>query len=65
MKGQKKIFLTSWPHGKLVCVEVIERKPNVKNAWYIRCPDGGTDTTFEDFLFDMPVIKEIEESIEQ
>lgn len=58
MRGQKKIFLTSFPHGKLVLVDVIERKPNTKNAWYIRYQTGGTDTTTEEFLFDMPLIRE-------
>ena len=58
MKGQKKIFLTSWPHGKLVLVDVIERNTSKKNAWYIRYQTGGTDTTTEEFLFDMPLIRE-------
>jgi hypothetical protein len=53
MKG-KKLFLTSWPHGKLVQVEVIERKKNLQDGWYIRYATGGTDTTTSDFLFDAP-----------
>jgi hypothetical protein len=54
MKGQK-LFLTSWPHGKLVHVEVIERNPAINNGWYIRYATGGTDTTTSDFLFHIPV----------
>ena len=54
MRGQK-LFLTSWPSGKLVHVEVIKRRLDVKNGWYIRYATGGTDTTTSDFLFDFPV----------
>ena len=54
MKG-KKLFLTSWPHGKLVHVEVIGRQLYIEDGWYIRNQYGETDTTTSNFLFDIPV----------
>jgi len=53
--NKKKLFLTSWPSGDFKLVEVIEKHPSIKDGWYIRYGSGGTDTTTEEFLFDVPV----------
>jgi hypothetical protein len=54
----KKLFLTSFPHGELRLVEVIGQSPHKEGGIYIRYLDGpragGTDTTTNDFLFDIP-----------
>lgn len=49
-----KLWITSWPHGKAIIVEVIEEKKDRPGYFYIRKPNGGTDTTTNDFLFDLP-----------
>lgn len=49
-----KLWLTSWPYGKAVIVEVIEARKNTPDLYYIRKPGGRTDTTSADFLFDIP-----------
>ncbi len=54
----KKIFLTSWPYGKLIEVEILGDNPNIKDGVYIRYPNGGSDTTTPDFLFDLPETKD-------
>ena len=54
-QGDKKIWITSWPNGKAKTVELIAPNTNMgKKYWYIRKPEGGTDTTSTDFLFDLP-----------
>lgn len=49
-----KLWITSWPYGKAMIVEVIEARKDMNNCFYIRKPGGGTDTTSSDFLFDLP-----------
>ena len=49
-----KIWITSWPNGQALVVEVIKERPDHPGWYYIRKPDGGTDTTSAEFLFDMP-----------
>jgi len=58
-----KLFLTSWPHGKLRPVEILGPHRTMKNGIYIRYLDGkgGTDTTTSNFLFDMPDTERIAE----
>lgn len=54
----RKIFLTSFPYGELQQVEVLGQNKTISGGLYIRYIDGprsgGTDTTTEEFLFDMP-----------
>ena len=52
--SNKKLFLTSWPSGRLILVDVIEPVKDRNNCFYIRYPNGGTDTTSTKFLFDAP-----------
>lgn len=54
MSESKKIFLTSWPYGKLIPVDVLGKNDRIKDGIYIRYPHGGTDTTKNEFLFDLP-----------
>lgn len=58
-----KLFLTSWPHGKLRPVKTLGPHPSMKGGIYIRYLDGkgGTDTTRADFLFDIPAMLEAPE----
>lgn len=49
-----KLFLTSWPNGDLIPVQTLGKHPTIKDGIYIKYPDGGTDTTTSDFLFDIP-----------
>ena len=49
-----KLFLTSWPNGELKLVEILGNHPTIKNGIYIRYASGGTDTTTDAFLFDIP-----------
>ena len=49
-----KLFLTSWPNGRLKLVEIIGEHPSIKDGINIRYVSGGTDTTTGDFLFDLP-----------
>ena len=51
---KKKLFLSSWPHGRLIPVEVIEEREDMPGHFYIRFASGGTDTTTNNFLFDIP-----------
>ena len=53
----KKLFLTSWPSGQLILVDVLGLNECVIDGIYIRYPEshgGGTDTTTDKFLFDIP-----------
>ncbi len=53
----KAMFLTSWPNGQLKPVEIIEQRKDITYGgkyYYIRYQNGGTDTTEERFLFDVP-----------
>tara|TARA_R110002033_G_scaffold137150_1_gene176493 strand:- start:396 stop:602 length:207 start_codon:yes stop_codon:yes gene_type:complete len=50
----KKLFLSSWPSGDLILVEVLGQNKFIEGGIYIRYPTGGTDTTRERFLFDIP-----------
>ena len=50
----KKLFLTSWPGGKLIVVEILGPHPTINGGIYIRYPKGGTDTTIDHFLFEIP-----------
>jgi len=52
--GTKKLWITSWPTGKAVIVEILGDNPNIKGGIYIRKPNGGSDTTTDEFLFDVP-----------
>ena len=53
--GDIKLFLTSWPHGQLHPVKIIQKREGLKDQWYIEyLLKGGTDTTNSNFLFDMP-----------
>ena len=53
--GKKMLWLTSWPHGKLIPVHIIGKNTSMgKGSWYIGKPNRGTDTTTTDFLFDYP-----------
>ena len=51
---KKKLFLTCWPNGKLILVDVLGDNPFIENGIYIQYPNGGTDTTKDKFLFDIP-----------
>ena len=55
-KGTRKIFLSSFPGGELRQVELLGKSPYLEDGIYIRYLDGkgGTDTTTEKFLFDIP-----------
>jgi len=52
----KKLFLTSWPYGRLRLVDVLGENKRISEGIYIKYLDGkgGTDTTTSDFLFDVP-----------
>jgi len=53
--SERKLFLSSWPYGRLRYVDTLGRNPNINQGIYIRYLDtGGTDTTTSDFLFDLP-----------
>lgn len=52
--SQHKIFITSWPHGQARLVEILGPHPSIKGGIYIRYEHGGSDTTTEEFLFDVP-----------
>lgn len=52
--GKKMIFITSWPFGKAILVEILGGSPHKEDGFYIRKPNGGSDTTTSDFLFDLP-----------
>jgi len=51
-----KLFLTSWPCGRLRPVKTLGEHPTIEDGIYIRYLDskGGTDTTTDEFLFDLP-----------
>lgn len=57
-ENKKMMFLTSWPHGELKIVEIIQRREGYgrleKDYYYIRYESGKTDTTNSDFLFEIP-----------
>jgi hypothetical protein len=56
--SDNKLFLTSFPHGELRQVEILGPSKHIRGGVYIRYLDGkrngGTDTTTEEFLFDIP-----------
>ena len=54
-----KLFLTSFPNGERRPVEVIQEHENRKGYFYIRFVNGGTDTTCDEWLFDLPAMLEI------
>ena len=49
-----KLWITSFPHGKAIIVEVIEEQEGKPGRFYIIKPDGRTDTTIADILFYIP-----------
>ena len=49
-----KLWITGFPNGKAVIVEIIEEQKDKPGYFYIRKPSGRTDTTTSDFLFDIP-----------
>jgi len=49
-----KLWITGWPGGRAMIVEVIEERKDKPGYFYIRKPGGGTDTTKPEFLFDVP-----------
>jgi len=49
-----KLWISSFPHGKAVIVEIIEEYKDKPGYFYIRKPSGRTDTTTSNFLFDLP-----------
>lgn len=51
---EKKLFLSSWPNGSLSLVEILGQNKNIEGGIYIRYQHGGTDTTRDKFLFDIP-----------
>ena len=55
-KETVKLFITSWPHGRVRPVLVLDKSPYGPDKFYIQYLDGkgGTDTTTKDFLFDVP-----------
>ena len=56
---QLKLWITGFPNGQSMIVEVIEERKDKPGYFYIRKPNGGTDTTNSDFLFNIP--KKIDE----
>ena len=50
-----KLFLTGFPTGILLLVEVIAERKDKPGYFYIRKPSGGTDTTSQKWLFDLPL----------
>ena len=49
-----KLFLTGFPGGELRPVQVIQEREDKKGYFYIRHINGGTDTTTNEWLFDIP-----------
>jgi len=49
-----KLWITGFPTGAAIIVEVIKERDGMPGFFYIRKPGGGTDTTTSDFLFDIP-----------
>ena len=54
--SEEKLFLTSWPSGKLRPIKTLGEHPSIQGGFYIEYLDGkgGTDTTTGEFLFDYP-----------
>lgn len=52
--GDKMLFLTCWPNGELVPVTIIGEHEFMPGIYRFRKPDGRTDFTKPDFLFDLP-----------
>lgn len=52
--GQKALWASSLPCDQLTLVEIISEHPDGNGKYYIRKPDGSTDTTDTDFLWDIP-----------
>jgi len=51
----KMLFMTSISrHGVPIIVDVLGPNERIPGGLYIRYPDGGTDTTVNDFLFALP-----------
>ena len=49
-----KLWITGYPNGRAIIVEIIAEREDKQGLFYIRKPDGGTDTTSSRFLFDVP-----------
>jgi len=49
-----RLWITSWPNGNALIVEVVEERVDMLDHYYIKLPNGGTDTTSAKFLFDLP-----------
>ena len=58
--NKDKLFLSSWPNGKLRPVRTLGKHPSIRDGIYIEYLDGkgGTDTTTNEFLFDYPELPE-------
>ena len=54
MSDLKKIWITGFPTGKAMIVEILGDHPSMEGGVYIRKPNGGSDTTTSKFLFDLP-----------
>lgn len=52
--SNKKLFLTSFGSGKLLLVEILGPNKFIEGGTYFRYPDGGSDTTVDKFLYDIP-----------
>ncbi|AGG58078.1 hypothetical protein VPAG_00042 [Vibrio phage douglas 12A4] len=48
---QKKLFVLG---DKCHLVTVLGKNTKIKDGIYVRFPDGGTDTTWDRYLFDVP-----------
>ncbi len=48
------LFMSSFPSGDIRLVDVLGENKNIKGGIYIRYAEGGTDTTTERFLFEIP-----------
>lgn len=56
-EGKQYIFITSWPHGKAEIVTLLGFHTN-SDLIYITREKGGSDSTCEDFLFELPARKD-------
>lgn len=52
--GSKMLWITSFPHGAAMVVEILGEHPDKSKLYWIRKPDGGSDSTDADFLFALP-----------
>lgn len=53
--GSNMLWITSWPHGRVKLVRVLGANDNIAGGIYIAKAEGGTDTTTEEFLFEIPL----------